>query len=417
MTESTSATQTAIDTITAQIGEKSGVVRAASIDWMPFLQEGVIVNIHLRRWRAETKVTLEDLGITPENDEERDAIERTLSPGRRYLLPKEILRQATEIDGRSRNWLFPKNAFKTAWGMFIHAKNYARWRERDEVLRGEYLALGDRVAEEYDALITEVRDDYRSLGRQTYRRMMGTKFQPDEDVESWVEKFVDRSLALVPPAETIRASFEYTRTVEMIPLMAQVAQDRAAAIDAITQATDRRNQAALVAMREDLWETERKAAAEGIGRFVADVQAQIQELVYSCAVDGLEALKSGDGKLGRGATYQLKNMVESVNTMVFWDDPDLERRVQDLKDLVEVPAAKRDGNAVREALTELGEASRLVLARLERTPVRSGRDVGITDNTILLTSRLERKRKTRDALVLTAGDIGDRFRRGSREEE
>jgi hypothetical protein len=113
---------------------------------------------------------------------------------------------------------------------------------------------------------------------------------------------------------------------------------------------------------------------------VGDLQSQIQEEVYTVAVNALEAIEGGKGRLPGNSVRGLKTLVETVQRLRFWDDPDMDARLAQLAQMTDVPAKRRDDVQLRAALTGLGAQARLVLVELDRAPERSARDLGIPDD-------------------------------------
>ena len=397
-----------------QIGEDQKKVRLANADWTMFIQQGVLVDLHIGRYRAQVSMTLEDLGIQPATQAERDALERTINLGRRFVLPKETVMRAQEIEGRSRQWLL-KNAFKTTWGYFIHVSRYQQWRTRQLEIEQEYMDLADEIERTYPQLMGIVTRDYVTLGLQVWDRLLPQR--PDRDTvtvdtkRAWVGNFVRRALRSVPSAKEIQRSFSMQYGVKFIPPQAAIAADRMAAEETIMAARERARLSAEAAMQADLQITQAREAAGGIQDFVADVQGQIRGAIYDSVVSALETLRDGkEGRMPRGSTVRIKNMVDMVQELVFWDDPDLQSKVSNLADLCETTAAQRDVDEVERALRELGAESRLVLLDLERIPQRSGRAMGIPDTETELLNMLGRRNQP----TLTEATTGDDGLRVSR---
>ena len=398
-----------------QIGEDQKKVRLANADWTMFIQQGVLVDLHIGRYRAQVSMTLEDLGIQPATQAERDALERTINLGRRFVLPKETVMRAQEIEGRSRQWLL-KNAFKTTWGYFIHVSRYQQWRTRQLEIEQEYMDLADEIERTYPQLMGIVTRDYVTLGLQVWDRLLPQR--PDKDTvtvdtkRAWVGNFVRRALRSVPSAKEIQRSFSMQYGVKFIPPQAAIAADRMAAEETIMAARERARLSAEAAMQADLQITQAREEVGGIQDFVADVQGQIRGAIYDSVVSALETLRDGkEGRMPRGSTVRIKNMVDMVQELVFWDDPDLQSKVSNLADLCETTAAQRDVDEVERALRELGAESRLVLLDLERIPQRSGRAMGIPDTEPELLSMLGKRQQP---VLSETGETGDDGLRVSR---
>lgn len=369
-----------------EIGENADRIQVVDPRWGRFLQQGVTVAVTIRRWRAEVTMTLADLGIEPSNPQERKALQRLLRIGSRYLLPLEVIKKLERLDNRSR-YLLKTYSFNTFWGHWVPARRYAEWKAADEQIEAAYFALASDIYENWDRYVAQVKVDYVSLGNQAFGRLFAAgriAYDPGESLSllkgRWVNEFVERAMLRMPTKEQARAQFGWERTVKFLPMADQLERDRLSAQSERMKMEARYRAQAESAMLLDVRKTQIREQAEGLQRFVADVQAQVRNEVYDAALNGLEALEKGQGSLDRNTTRGLKNLVKMVNDMVFWDDPDLQTRIADLEYLTNVPSERRSERDVKDALQSLGRESRLVLLELDRAPSRSGKLLGIPDD-------------------------------------
>src|SRR5437870_235818 len=92
----------AIRDLADAIGEDPTRIRVRDPRWATYLKEGCVVRLHVGRWRAVTTLTHADLGLTPQDAEERRAWERVLLLGRRLLLPRTVVDRAERLEARAR---------------------------------------------------------------------------------------------------------------------------------------------------------------------------------------------------------------------------------------------------------------------------------------------------------------------------
>ena len=86
---------TAAATPTAIERQKNELARILNVDgiktgnpkWLALMREGVVVKLHVRRWRAKSRLDLNDLGLPSEAD---DLIGDLLNLGDKRLLPKDL---------------------------------------------------------------------------------------------------------------------------------------------------------------------------------------------------------------------------------------------------------------------------------------------------------------------------------------
>lgn len=393
-------------------------------EWARYAQEGAHVHVTFRRWRANTRATLEDLGLAPdlprfdaESDADynkrvkgaRDAILRVLKLGEWRLLPLDYLKKCEKIEVRGRTYI-EDFAHKTYWGWWIHASLYQDWYTGHQKIAADYDALGDEIYDKWDELQAQVRADLMEQGRAAYGRARnsaayraGVLNLPDT-ADEFASSFVDRVTAQVPSRDIVRAKHGSSFSCEMIPLASQIATDETAA------GTIRMN-AASAQMLDDIRRTEAKKTAEGVQRFVADIQGQIRGAVYDVVVDALDALEQDtNNRLPVGSATKLRNLCTKVSRVMFWDDPDLESRLAEIRALVDVAPDQRDAQAISGALTALGAQSRLVLLELDRAGDRRARpefDLSDSIDDLTKVARRDRAPKAADAPEIGAdGPVG-----------
>lgn len=384
------------------IGEDPARIRVRDPRWARYLKEGCVVRLHVGRWRAVATLTHADLGLTPQDDEERRAWERVLVLGRRLLLPRAVVDRAERLESQARR-LLEAHAFRTYWGFFVHQDRYREWSPENEALRERYLALGREIADGWEALQVEVREDYRALGQQNYRRLraLGVADLPAE--ASWVEAFVERSLAGVPGPEYVAASFTYAWEAEYLPLASLLAEDEARAEGIRAEVASARLERAaraeaLSAMERDLLETARRRKEQDLDRFIADVQADLRARIDEVCCDVLASIRRRNGKLPRNSVKQLRGLVDAVGRLKFWDDAELDREMDAIRGLLAAEPRRRSSGAIAQLVERLGAESRVALLELDRSPRRSGREAGMPDELPALQALVRRRRATPDDL-------------------
>jgi hypothetical protein len=385
---STRTTTELINDIAAELNEDAANIRVQDPIWSRYAQQGVTIRIHCKRPYFKTILTLSEMGIKPESEEEEKSLLKTISLGHRYFIPREWDAKGKSYDDAARQTLRTM-AYDTHWGFWLHTSQYDNWRQEVEKVRAEFYAHAREVSERYDELRAEARLSYVGMASQAYNRLLATpagregRIPGFEDREQWIADSVNRMAASAPPQAEILDGYKMWWDVSVLPLQQNVAEDE-------RRANKIRLDAATQAMLADLKATQARDAAGGIQQFVNEVQGQIRTYVYDATISCLEVLEKNDGRLGSNSTKQLKNLVQRCSEMVFWEDPDLETRVREIGALVDIPSAQRSPTAVRQALQQLGAASRLVLLELDQAPKRSGKGVGIPDDAETLESVVRR---------------------------
>lgn len=108
----------------------------------------------------------------------------------------------------------------------------------------------------------------------------------------------------------------------------------------------------------------------------------------------LASIRRRRGALPRNSVKQLRNLVEVVGRLKFWDDAELDREMATIRGLLAAEPRQRPPAEVARVVERLGAESRVVLFELERTPRRSGREAGLPDDLPALQALVRRARST-----------------------
>jgi len=77
-------------------------IKTGNPKWLALMREGIIVKLHVRRWRAKSRLNLTDLGLPSETD---DTIGDLLNLGDKRLLPKDLGSRLEAIESAGRKCL------------------------------------------------------------------------------------------------------------------------------------------------------------------------------------------------------------------------------------------------------------------------------------------------------------------------
>lgn len=378
----------AADAFADAVGEDHASIGVAAPQWKDLLGSCVVVQVHCTAWRAETVLTLADLGIEPSDADERRALNSILQIGHRYLLPKRIIDARQTLENRLRGTLW-RHALSSHWGHLVPEQLYSEWKTQSESIQAQYMAYVVDVAERWPDLMLEVETDYIALGRQNYRRLENSGRKPKETETAWVTAFVKRCMAKCESKEYWLAQARMWWDVNYIPLRSMLAEDEAEAAHRAAVAR------AKTEMERDVLEGAAKQFDEGITQFISDLRGGIADKVFNVVVDVLEAVKKNEHELPRNSSKQLRNLIEAVERLKFWPDTDLDAQMAAVRDMLEVRSNKRDGQSIENGLRRIGAEARLLLTELDRTPVRSSRHVDIPDQTGQLSGFVSERREQR----------------------
>lgn len=369
-----------IDELAQAIGEDPETIKAGNADWVGLMQSGLIVKLHIRRWRGRTALSLEDIGV-PVNGEQA-LYDELLSLGSKLLAPKEIIKELEAIDSGARKCL-ERFAFQTFWGNFVPANAYQEWKVADAKWEARYYAVRDRLAAGYDAIMDELMDKYAEAARLAFQRR--NKLYPGIDMDypqySQEDKFVEAFMALIPERDQITDSFRYERDLTFIPLPPLLATDAAEAdritLSALKDKTALRaeqdRQAMITKMHAEVI-AQKQALVDG---FMRDIVAQLRSLIYDAAMQIAETT-TRNGYLHPRSVVALQSVVERIKSLNFFGDATSDQLIAQLQAIVQRPAEEREAADINAALAAVMTVTRQSLIALGETP-RSAKSLGVPD--------------------------------------
>lgn len=382
------AARVAADAFAESVGEDKAKIRVVDPQWRDLLSACCRVEPHVTRWRAETTLTLADLGIEPKDAAERKALDSVLSLGSRYLLPRDVIEHGQHLENRFRNALW-KRSLPSHWGNLVPQQRYGEWRAEAYTIAKDYEGWALGVYEDWDAHMARVEEDYRQLGLQAWNRLVqsGREMPP---MTEWVAQFVQRCMAKCETREYWLAKAKMWFDVSYIPLKSMLDADEAEAahVAAVSQAKTE--------MEKDILNSARQQFETGLFQFMADVRGEITERIFNVLVDVLGAMDKSGGDLPRNSSKQLKNLVEAVEDLKFWDDAQLDQQMASIRSILNQRAAERDYDELSDVMRSIGAEARLLLNELGRPAQRRSRQVGIPETEQGLGTLLRQQRRTLD---------------------
>ena len=415
------ALQTKKETLAKQIGEKSENIRTVKSASVHAMESGVIIEIHIRRWRGRSHLDFSDLGLPQKESDKIYA--HLLNLGSKKLLPKaegHAGRQGRDIsyvdvldyiDGRARRWL-DIHSLKTHWGQFVPYTMYADWKKGNEEIKEEYFKIRDELKSNYKHVLSDLMSEYHQMAEAAYVRAKAlSKTQMSK--EAYVEKFMQYIKASVPSAETIYNSFDYETVISFVPLPSDLERDIARAEKIRTTArlateADRAKLTSIKNMNDDILKQMKDKKGKMVDSFFADVQRQLSTLMYDSCTDVLESIKRNEGKLRGGTSLKLTNLISAIHALNFYGDASVDTMIDKVKKQMQAAPIDRDVNEIAKTLKNIGTLTRVTLLSLgeepravrglgipnEPTPEfvrQTRRELGITEEMITLTKRMARE--------------------------
>ena len=116
-----------------ELGRILGVtdIKTENPRWLALMREGVVVKLHIRRWRAKASLDLEDLGLPSDSE---DQVGDLLTLGDKRLLPTDLGKRLEAKESAGRKCL-ERSAYATYYGPFLPASRFRSWLNEDQRTR------------------------------------------------------------------------------------------------------------------------------------------------------------------------------------------------------------------------------------------------------------------------------------------
>lgn len=386
------------------LGVSPDALKTAPPEWLDLLSQGVIVKIHMSRWRARTSLDFTDLGLHL-NGEAR-LYDDLISLGSKLLLDRATEKALVSIESQARQTP-GKHGFTTTFGAFVPATAFAGFMEAMDELKARWFAKAAEIANDYDRVVMPHVDKFAEAARVAYKR--ANRLQAGQDLDyrylpedQYVDRFMSRIRSLIPTADQIRDSFSFDVEFTYVPLPSMLAADEAAAdrirLEAIRNrdalSSERQRQAAIDAMNRQVLEQARQDKERLVTGFIADVAAQLRTLTFEALSDVHKSLNR-NGKLHSRSIVQVRNLIDQLTRLNFVNDPDIERVINQLRAIADTPADSRDIAQVQDVIRELRTATRQQLVLL-------GQERRVDRTDALDTPTLERRDGSRNGAAIVA---------------
>jgi hypothetical protein len=379
-------------------------IKTGNPKWLALMREGVVVKLHVRRWRAKSRLDLTDLGLPSEDD---DLIGDLLNLGDKRLLPKELGSRLEAIESAGRKAL-DRNGFATFWGTFVPATNFEAWKAENDAHKQRYLDARNDLRDSYTDIVAQLTDAYRGAARAAFRRAkaldpLSMTRQDLLDEALFVTTFVRRITAQIPTESQIYDSFGWEEEYTYIPLPSLLAEDAAEKerIQAeraaerqreelerddlwrtitIREDADRARRDALIRMNEEITTEARKKKQQMIDGFLADLVKQLRATIYEATTDILATMSKNQGKLHPRSVVQLRNLIEQVGQMNFFGDTETDAMIHRVRSIFDQRPETRNVADLQIALRDVAIITRASLLDLGEQP-RASRIIGDEDTT------------------------------------
>lgn len=405
-------------------------VRSVRPGWDKVMQEMLLVDLHVGRWRAKSRTKWEQLGLP------REAFDKAYTPGARKLLPDHIDLELKRLEALARD-LLDRMSYKTLFGRMLPKRKYFEWREMmtemplSEVRKNVYGAgipkvsddpdiqqivieawrttplverwrqLAREIAYNRDVIVDEVAAMYEDALEDIYRRQ--NNIAPDDPLGAnyfyWLDDKKALAVESIPDADYIRESFVMwweLAEVEASPELLKEAKIEALELKeaelkrAIKRAKSEEERARFEreqqqveldrAIAEEIART-RQEAGDRFEEAIDQIVGQLQGEIYTMILDQLENIDER-GALHSRSIGRINNLVDLVRSKLvgLTNDDELRRACDELETLAASGNMSKEDQAgqVTAKLRNIAISMKADLV-LANVPSRSGREFGIPD--------------------------------------
>ena len=265
-------------------------------------REGVLIAVNIRYWRAQKKLTAQDIGIDPD-----DVTERLISLGHKRLLPKESLSPFALIESRAHSIVeaatFP---FLGGIGHFLPNAKLKEVTERLHELESEFSRERTSFISRYEKLRGSAILEWREAASKLTR-------DP--------ERVVATINAAFPLAQNMDPYFGFNTSLFQISVPKRLEAELVAAGDQQVIVETRRHAAAQAGAR----------IAEGVETFVKDTVASLREQTATLCDEMLVSMRDAKVGVHQKTLNRLVDFIDRFKQLNFAGDAELEEHLDSVR--------------------------------------------------------------------------------------
>ena len=348
----------------------------------------VRVRLTIKRCRFVTRFELDDLGVTVEDEAVRRVLGKLLIIGEKRLLPEPYMKKLNQVESGAR-YALKERAFRTELGSFVPHTNYEACKAEMESFKLQYFELRDDILQRYQQLKRQMLDEYDVLARDAFQRIRATR--PDllqDSLAVFVAGYCNRIAAQMPTPARIQNTFAFSFLPLDELLQFQVMQQGELASESVAAPVSaeqaRRNAREQDWHRDAILRDLRAQAQERLtllDSFCTSLVGQLRSHTYTAVTDVLATLQRHAGeRFAAQSVRQLKNVIERVRGLNFYEDQDIDHILTQLHDIVQLSPEMRARSLpeIQSTLRAIATTCRATLLDLGEEP-RSARALAIPD--------------------------------------
>lgn len=142
---------------------------------LALMQDGVLIELYVKRPSFTARLTPKDLGI--ELSSEEAALLDNFRLGQVKLLPREVFNRLDSAEQSSRKCLY-RYSWEFGRSRFVPANWFEKWQQSNAEYAEQFQAVAESVIAEYETLVAELLEGYRAVANRNwldgFRRKLGT---------------------------------------------------------------------------------------------------------------------------------------------------------------------------------------------------------------------------------------------------
>lgn len=347
-------TPTKIDNKKIALAQALGVapdaLNVSAGNWQSFMQDGVIVSLHIGRFRGTTVLTDDDLGLP------REGHGRLIELGSKKLLPPAMGDKLQSMEVAARNFIRSRS-IATGWGQFVPVTAFESVIEELKRRREEYLAMGRDLVATYEKWVPALLAEYGPEAKSAYRRTLAfyrdgwsnLSYTPTE--EEFVENYIGTIRSRIPPRQAIAASFVFDIEMSYIPLPSLLAEDyeKARIISAETEKGRK-----LAAMNAAVVAEAQAQKERVVDEFLTAITGELRQRTYDVMQQALLTVRK-NGQLQARTVVALRNWIDTVRALNFYGDREIENFIAPIQATLNASPGNRSIEAITATLKDISD--------------------------------------------------------------
>lgn len=288
-------------------------------------QEGVLINVTVRYWRATKKLKPQDLGLNPDS-----VTDRLILLGHKKLLPKEALQAFSLIEGRAHG-IVESNTFPFLGGLGHYLPN-AKLVEITEKL--------DQLKKEFQNATSEFLANYgrlRAEAREEWERAAAHLSTNPEQLLAAIE-------TAFPGIEALEQRFGFETR------LFQVRAPEAMQTQIVTQA----QQLQIIEARRAVASNASDTMKQELNQFLSDCVASLRQQTADLCSEMLSSIRESKTGVHQKTLNRLVRFIDQFKQLNFVGDRQMEEQLDQVRSefLSQTAQDYRDNRYAREQLEE-----------------------------------------------------------------